>query len=116
MATIGDPLMDLGNSLAYWVEPGDDAMQQAMRRQPTHMPGMLSRKEVVDYYGERTGFRVDNFDFYEVYGLFRLAVIVQQIYYRFHHGQSSNPTFAMFGALANHLESLCLKRIDASKL
>lgn len=101
MATLGDPLMDLGNSLAYWVEAGDDRIQQSLRRQPTHLPGMLTRQEVVEYYCDRTGFRTDNWTFYEVYGLFRLAVIIQQIYYRYHHKQTRNPSFKNFW-LANH--------------
>lgn len=101
MATLGDPLMDLGNTLAYWVEAGDDRIQQSLRRQPTHLPGMLTRREVVEYYCERTGFRPGNWTFYEVYGLFRLAVIIQQIYYRYHHKQTRNPAFRNFW-LANH--------------
>lgn len=109
MATIGDPLMDLGNMLAYWVEPGDDDFFQKTRCQPTHLPGMFSRDEVRDYYARKTGLRVDNFDFYAVYGLFRLAVIVQQIYYRYFHGQTRNPQFAHFGQMASYLEQRCLR-------
>jgi aminoglycoside phosphotransferase (APT) family kinase protein len=116
MATLGDPLMDLGNTLAYWVEPGDEQFRQLTRRQPTHLPGMFTRAEVVEYYGQQTGFRVDNFDFYEVYGLFRLAVIIQQIYYRFHHGQTKNPEFGTYYALTQWLEEDCLARIERSKL
>ncbi len=101
MATLGCPLMDLGNTLAYWVEAGDDRVMQQLRRQPTHLPGMLTRREVVDHYAERTGRDVGSFTFYEVYGLFRLAVIVQQIYYRVHQGQSRNPAFKRFW-LVNH--------------
>ncbi len=55
MATLGDPLMDLGSSLAYWIEAGDDIVARATRRQPTHLPGMLTRSEVVDYYCDRNG-------------------------------------------------------------
>lgn len=101
MATLGDPLMDLGNSLAYWVQADDDRLQQSLRRQPTHLPGMLTRDEVVEYYCDKTGFKTDNWTFYEVYGLFRLAVIIQQIYYRYHHKQTRNPAFRQFW-LANH--------------
>lgn len=50
MATLGDPLMDLGSALAYWVEPMDNMIFRSTRRQPTHLKGMFSRKEVVDYY------------------------------------------------------------------
>jgi aminoglycoside phosphotransferase (APT) family kinase protein len=116
MATLGDPLMDLGNSLAYWVEAGDEPFRQLTRRQPTHLPGMLTRREVVTYYGDKTGLRVDNFDFYEIYGLFRLAVIVQQIYYRYHHGQTKNPEFAAYFGITQFLEQKCLALIAQSKL
>ncbi|QSP96345.1 phosphotransferase family protein [Marinobacter salinisoli] len=116
MATIGDPLMDLGNSLAYWIQADDEGPFQMLRRQPTHRPGMLTRNEVVAYYMEKSGFRVDNFDFYEIYGLFRLAVIIQQIYYRFYHGQTKDTRFAAFGHAANYLEQRCLKLIEASTL
>jgi aminoglycoside phosphotransferase (APT) family kinase protein len=107
MATIGDPLMDLGNSLAYWVEAKDDPIGRASRRQPTHLAGMLTRREVIEYYGERTGRRVDDFAFYEAYGLFRLAAIVQQIYYRYHHGQTRNPAFRRFWFWVHYLGWRC---------
>ena len=116
MATIGDPLMDLGNSLAYWIQADDEGPFQMLRRQPTHRPGMLTRQEVVDYYMEKSGFRADNFDFYEIYGLFRLAVIVQQIYYRFYHGQTKDKRFAAFGHAANYLEKRCERLISESDL
>jgi len=114
MATLGDPLMDLGNSLAYWVQADDDPTFLALRRQPTHLPGMLTRAEVVAYYGERTGLKVDNFDFYLVYGLFRLAVIVQQIYFRYAQGQTTNPQFAGFGKVARYLEKRCLAAMQSA--
>jgi aminoglycoside phosphotransferase (APT) family kinase protein len=107
MATLGDPLMDLGNSLAYWVQADDDEFFQKTRTQPTNLPGMLTRHEVLDYYASKTGRSVDHFDFYSMYGLFRLAVIVQQIYYRYFHKQTSNPQFAHFGQLVNYLQKRC---------
>jgi len=115
MATIGDPLMDLGNSLAYWIEPTDPPFQLKTRRQPTTLPGMMTRDEVVRYYCERMGLGDVPFGFYRVYGLFRLAVIAQQIYYRYHHGQTRNPEFAQFFALVNFLEELCVELIDGEK-
>jgi len=111
MATVGDPLMDLGNSLAYWVQADDEPQFQMMRRQPTHMAGMLTREEVVAYYLEKTGYQVESFAFYEIYGLFRLAVIIQQIYYRFYHGQTQDKRFASFAHVAKYLESRCEKLI-----
>ena len=116
MATLGDPLMDLGNSLAYWVQADDDPVFQLMRRQPTNAPGMLTRDEVIAYYGEKTGWKVDNFDFYSVYGLFRLAGIAQQIWYRYFHKQTTNPAYASFGPMVNYLEQRCLDLIRKSPL
>ncbi|HAC91972.1 MAG TPA: phosphotransferase family protein [Planctomycetaceae bacterium] len=103
MATLGDPLMDLGNTLAYWVQADDDRFHQMLRRQPTHLPFMLTRREVVDYYCQRMQLRTDNWTFYEVYGMFRLAVIVQQIYYRYHHRQTRNPAFRNFWLFNQYL-------------
>ena len=111
LATLGDPLMDLGNTLAYWVEPGDDFLAQSTRRQPTHLEGMLTRKEVVAYYCKKMSITVDDFTFYEVYGLFRLAGIVQQIYYRYHHGQTNNPAFKNFWIFVHYLMHRCKKAI-----
>jgi aminoglycoside phosphotransferase (APT) family kinase protein len=116
LTTIGDPLMDLGNTLAYWIEAGDPAPVQLMRRQPSHAPGMLTRREFVDYYAERSGTQIDNFDFYYTYGLFRLAGIVQQIYYRFFHGQTQDKRFAQFIHMNTLLEHMSLKVIDKSNL
>lgn len=112
MATLGDPLMDLGNSLAYWVQADDDGFFQQTRTQPTHVPGMLTRREVLDYYCKQTGRALDRFDFYAIYGLFRLAVIVQQIYYRYFHKQTANPQFAHFGQLVNYLEKRCQRLVE----
>ena len=103
MATLGDPLMDLGNALALWTQADDDRIARAMRRQPTHLPGMLTRAEVVEYYCLQTGRSIDNWAFYEVYGLFRLAVIAQQIYYRYHHKQTRNPAFRHLWVMVNYL-------------
>jgi aminoglycoside phosphotransferase (APT) family kinase protein len=116
MATLGDPLMDLGSSLAYWVQADDDLFMLGSRRQPTNAPGMLTRQEVIGYYAERTGWSVANFDFYEVYGLFRLAGIVQQIYKRFKEGNARNPVFATFGPFADYLGKRCEQIMTASAL
>ena len=116
MATLGDPLMDLGSALAYWVQADDDLFMKGSRRQPTNAPGMLTRDEVVRYYAEKTGFSVANFDFYTVYGLFRLAGIAQQIYKRFKEGNARNPAFATFGPFVSYLEQRCLGIIAQSRL
>lgn len=111
MATIGDPLMDLGAALAYWVEATDSPIFKATRRQPTHLPGMLTRQQVVEYYLQRSGLKPDNWVFYEVFGVFRLAVIAQQIYYRYYHKQTQNPAFKDFWVIIHALHLRALKLI-----
>ena len=103
LATVGDPLMDLGSALAYWVDRDDEPAFAALRRQPSHLPGMPTRDEFVAKYLEKSGVRCDDFTFYEVFGLFRLAVIIQQIWARYVAGQTTNPAFAGFGAAVNTL-------------
>ncbi len=111
MATLGDPLMDLAGAMAYWVQADDDEPFVAGRLQPTHLPGMLTRAEMVAAYGARTGRTVtpEQWTFYEVFGLFRLAVIAQQIYYRFHHGQTTNEAYARFRPMVDYLEARCVR-------
>jgi aminoglycoside phosphotransferase (APT) family kinase protein len=116
MATLGDPLMDLGNSMAYWVEADDDFLYRRVRRQPTHLPGMLKRREVVERYCDRMGLSSAHWPFYEVYGLFRLAVIAQQIYYRYHHGQTRNPAFKQYWIIVNYLALRCEYIMRRSRL
>jgi aminoglycoside phosphotransferase (APT) family kinase protein len=103
MCTIGDPLMDLGSTLAYWIEAGDPQHLQAVRMQPSHLPGMLTRDEIVRHYAGKTGRDIPDYDFYYVFGLFRLAVIAQQIYYRWKLGQTKNPRFQSFGMFVSVL-------------
>ena len=111
LATLGDPLMDLGNSLAYWIEKDDDFFAQKIRRQPTHLDGMLTRQQVIDYYLQKTNHDVTDFTYYEVYGLFRLAGIVQQIYYRYHHKQTDNPAFRFLWLFVHYLMRRCRRAI-----
>jgi aminoglycoside phosphotransferase (APT) family kinase protein len=115
MATIGDPLMDLGSALAYWVQADDNVLMRMTRRQPTNLPGMLTREEVVEYYLSKTGLRPASWAFYEVFGLFRLAVIAQQIYYRYFHKQTRNPAFKNFWILVNYFDWRCRSIIKRSE-
>lgn len=109
LATVGDPLMDLGCTLAYWVQADDDEFFLAFRRQPTTTPGMWTREQLVDAYLARRGLTLsdDELRFYEVYGLFRLAVIAQQIWYRYATGQTTNEAYAAFGPAVGYLEARC---------
>ena len=99
MATLGDPLMDLGGALAFWIQADDSDELKLTKRVPTDLPGMITRDEFVAAYCERMGFDMtpERWRFYEVFGLFRNAVIAQQIYYRYFHKQTTNELFAMFG-------------------
>ena len=97
LATVGDPLMDLGSALAYWIDREDEPHFASLRRQPSHLDGMPTRSEFVAKYLELSGRKCDDFTFYEIFGLFRLAVIIQQIWARYRAGQTSNPAFAGFG-------------------
>jgi aminoglycoside phosphotransferase (APT) family kinase protein len=106
MATIGDPLMDVGAALAYWIDSDDpdiDPAFAALKRQPSDLPGMPTREQIVERYCARMGFTDVDWRFYEVYGLFRLAVILQQIWARYRSGETTNPAFAPFGQAVNVL-------------
>jgi len=116
MATIGDPLMDLGSSLGYWVQRDDPPDFQAARMLPTNLPGALTRQELVKRYSEKAGIRIDNFDFYFCFGLFRLAVIAQQIYYRFYHGQTKDERFKALIGSVKLLEEQASRTMEQSIL
>ena len=94
MCTIGDPLADLGTAIGYWVEAGDPADLRAAHWGPTTLPGCMSRVELVERYAEKTGRDVSRIVFYYIFALFKTAVILQQIYYRYHHGLTRDARFA----------------------
>ena len=94
MCTLGDPLSDLATALAYWVEPGDSDDLQKLRWGPTNYPGSMTRDELVERYARASGHDVSNMVFYVVFARFKIAVIVQQIYYRYHIGLTKDPRFA----------------------
>lgn len=102
LATVGDPLMDLGSAMAYWINADDEPFFASLKRQPTDLPGMPTREEFIERYLRLTH-RSTDFTFYEVFGLFRLAVIIQQIWARYRAGQTTNPAFADFGMAVNVL-------------
>jgi aminoglycoside phosphotransferase (APT) family kinase protein len=94
MATVGDPLMDLGTTLGYWVDPGDPDEVKGLPLGPTQLPGNLSRVQLVERYGLQRGREVGPLLFHYVFALFKIAVIAQQIYWRFHRGLTRDPRFA----------------------
>ena len=102
MATIGDPLMDLGTTLAYWVEAGDDPIFRSLGLGVTALPGMSTRADIVQAYGAASGRDVSEAPFYYVFGLFKVAVIAQQIFARYEQGLTRDPRF---GALGNVVQA-----------
>ncbi|MBF0453113.1 MAG: phosphotransferase family protein [Candidatus Magnetomorum sp.] len=116
MATYGDPLMDLGNSLAYWIEKNDPEPIQALRMMPTHMEGALTRNALIDRYAEKTGRDMRGFDFYYCFGLFRLAVIAQQIYQRYQKGLTKDKRFASLIFAVHLLEEAAMNVIKRSSI
>ena len=92
MATVGDPLMDLGTSLAYWAEAEDPDILKMFNM--SHLPGNMSRQDVIEYYAARSPLDLSNMLYYYIFGLFKVAVIAQQIFRRFSMGFASDPRFA----------------------
>lgn len=92
MATLGDPLMDLGTSLAYWAEESDPDILKMFGL--THLPGNFTRQEVISHYASKTPIAMDHMVFYYAFGLFKVGVIAQQIYQRHRQGFADDIRFA----------------------
>jgi aminoglycoside phosphotransferase (APT) family kinase protein len=116
MATIGDPLMDLGTTLAYWTEASDPEPLHFHIVGPTKEPGSLTRREIVERYAHQTGRDVSNMLFCYVCGLFKVAVIGQQIYARYVRGMTKDPRFAGFNKLVAALGIGAVRAIDARRI
>ena len=116
MATIGDPLMDFGTSLGYWVETNDPEEWQRYGFGLTSLPGSFTRTELLDHYTHRTGRRIDVPVFYFAYGLLKIAVIVQQIYFRYQKGLTRDPRFAGLGALVKACGELAQRAIERRRI
>lgn len=116
MATLGDPLMDLGTSLGYWTIATDDDFVKQGIPSPTIFEGNPIRSEIAQMYAEKSGRNVDNLVFYYVFGLFKIAVIAQQIYYRYSKGWTTDPRFANLNKAAELCCKLALKSIKTNKI
>ena len=99
MCTLGDPLCDLGALLTYWSEPNDPPHVQAMTPMPADYRRFASRRELVERYASTSGLPMDDMPFYYALGLYRLVVIIQQIYIRYVRGQTQDKRFAMMGQI-----------------
>jgi aminoglycoside phosphotransferase (APT) family kinase protein len=116
MATVGDPLMDLGTTLGYWVEAGDPAPLRLAAMGPTDLPGSLTRRSLADHYADRTGRDVTGILFYYVFGLYKIAVIVQQIYARYIRGHTRDPRFARLDGLVAVLAQQADRAVGTERL
>jgi aminoglycoside phosphotransferase (APT) family kinase protein len=110
MATVGDPLFDLAVSLTYWIEPDDPDDLKAVMPTVTVTPGFMTRRELIDRYEAKSGRDLSNMHWYVVFGYFKLAAILQQIFARWKRGQTEDERFADFGervrTLILHAENL----------
>jgi aminoglycoside phosphotransferase (APT) family kinase protein len=113
MATVGDPLMDLGTSLGYWTEPNDPAV---LKYNLTWLPGNLSREEVARRYAEQSGRDLSHILFYYAFGLFKIGVIVQQIYARYKKGLATDKRFAGLGHVLQACADTAQKAIALNRI
>jgi aminoglycoside phosphotransferase (APT) family kinase protein len=116
MSTLGDPLMDLGTSLGYWVNRNDPDWLQALALSPTTLAGNPSRGELVEMYARESGRDVGNVVFFYVYGLFKVSVITQQIYFRFKNGFTSDPRFAKLNKVVEGLGAMAMLAIGKGRV
>ena len=116
MSTIGDPLMDVGTMLSYWVERADSDEQQFFTFGPTNAPGALTRAEAASRYAEKSGRDLRNIVFYYAFACFKTAVVAQQIYARYKKGLTTDERFAMMIVGVKVLSAAARKAIDTGKL
>ena len=116
MATLGDPLMDLGTSLGYWTVATDHDFVKQGIPSPTVFKGNPIRSEIAKMYAEKSGRNVDKLVFYYVFGLFKIAVIAQQIYFRYTKGWTTDPRFANLNKAAELCCKLALKSIKTKSI
>jgi aminoglycoside phosphotransferase (APT) family kinase protein len=105
MTTVGDPLADLGAAMSYWIQADDpDLLKTGFGKVPVTVgKGFYSREEFIARYAKKSGRDVSAIDFYLTFAYFKLAVICQQIYYRYEKGQTADVRFAHFGQFAKSL-------------
>jgi aminoglycoside phosphotransferase (APT) family kinase protein len=116
MTTIGEPLMDLGTTLGYWMsrEAGNELLNMPFN--PRVLMENISRSELVEIYAEKSGRDISDILFYYVFGTFKIAVIAQQIYFRFHQGFTQDKRFATFNHFVNALGKIALHGIESGKI
>ena len=108
MSTVGDPLVDLGLILCYWSQPSDPG---GTKPSLTSAARLVHPQEIVEYYAAQTGRDVSRISYYEVFAIFKLAVVLQQIYYRFHRGQTQDERFRHFDQRVRNLIDLATSKL-----
>jgi aminoglycoside phosphotransferase (APT) family kinase protein len=116
MCTLGDPLCDVGTLLASWMEAGEGMSGASAGTMPSNVPGFMTRREAAERYGKRRGIDVGTLPYYYVFGLFKLGVVLQQIFHRYHVGQTKDARFAVFDQVAEMLFTLAQSRSDPLSL
>ena len=116
MATVGDPLMDLGSSLGCWVVASDPPSLQESAIGPTDMEGSMTRQELVERYAQSSGRDVSNMLFYYCFGLYKFAVIVQQIYARYARGFTKDERFARFNERVRMISEEGLRALESGNV
>lgn len=116
MATVGCPLMDLGTSLAYWLETDDPPLLRSLGLGITALPGSPGRAQLVAEYERVSGRPVDQPVFYYAYGVFKLAVVAQQIFARYERGLTSDPRFSRLGEAVVELGAAAEQALETGRL
>ena len=116
MATVGDPLMDLGTSLGYWIDQNDPQELHFFQLSSTALDGCFSREELLHQYSLKTGQDIANPIFYYTYGLFKIATIVQQIYFRYSKGFTKDRRFASLNIIVELLASIAKQSIQKNRI
>ena len=116
MATVGDPLMDLGTTLGYWIQANDPEELHEHTFGPSMLPGNLSRGELISRYEAQTGREVPTPVFYYAFGLFKIAVIVQQIYARFVRGHTADARFARLNRVVAALARQAAAAVEGDRV
>jgi aminoglycoside phosphotransferase (APT) family kinase protein len=116
MTTIGEPLMDLGTTLGYWMSKDVGEELLSMPFNPRVLMENISRQELVDLYAEKSGRDVSDILFYYVFGSLKIAVIAQQIYYRYTKGFTADQRFANFNKFVHTLGKIAFQAIQIGKI
>jgi aminoglycoside phosphotransferase (APT) family kinase protein len=116
MCTLGDPLMDLGTSLAYWSMRSDNELISKSLPSPTIFGGNPSRSEIVEMYVQKSGRSINNLTFYYAFGLFKIAVIAQQIYYRYAKGLTTDKRFATLNQASQLVCTMAWQAIQKNRI